>query len=61
MRYLKARLHGKSDITGKDVTTSCELQLDANALKDSDDLNNVWKQNQKPFDCSTSLQVFSVL
>ena len=61
MRYLKALLHGKIDINGKDVKTSFELQHDANALKDSHGLNNAWKQNKKPFVYSTPLQVFSVV
>ena len=61
MRYLKARLHGNVDIAGKDAKTSSELQLNANALKDSHDLNNAWKHNKKPFDCSTPLQVLSVV
>ena len=61
MRYSKAMLHGIVDITGKDVKTSCELQLEANALKDSHDLNNAWKNNKRLFDCSKPLQVFSVV
>ena len=59
MRYLKARLHGNVDISGKEVKTSHELQIDANALKVKYDLNNAWKHDKKPFDCSIPLQVLS--